>query len=255
MKISLASGCLPLFRVAGIQVFLHWSWFFAAAVLVQLRVSRLDQSSTQALLDVIALFAIVLLHEFGHALACRSVGGKANTIVLWPLGGVAFVKPPPRPGPILWSIAAGPLVNVAIVPMTLAALLWLDVPMDLANFSSLSGMQQMVLYLTLMNLVLLIFNMLPIYPLDGGQMLQAILWFFVGRALSLKITAAIGVVGAVVGGLLALMSRPPGRYYMLFMAVFVGWQAINGLRTARALALLEKVRDGDVWRTPADLEK
>ena len=69
------------------------------------------------MLECLALFVIVLLHEFGHALACRQVGGQANQIVLWPLGGVAYVAPPPRPGPTLWSIAAGPLVNVALTPV------------------------------------------------------------------------------------------------------------------------------------------
>ena len=57
------------------------------------------------------------MHEFGHALACRQVGGKANQIMLWPLGGVAYVSPPQRPGAMLWSIAAGPLVNVVLVPV------------------------------------------------------------------------------------------------------------------------------------------
>ena len=69
------------------------------------------------MLEYLALFFIVMLHEFGHALACRQVGGTANQIVLWPLGGVAYVDPPPRPGATLWSIAAGPLVNVALLPI------------------------------------------------------------------------------------------------------------------------------------------
>ena len=68
-------------------------------------------------LEYLALFVIVLVHEFGHALACRQVGGQANQIVLWPLGGVAYVAPPPRPGATLWSIAAGPLVNVVLAPV------------------------------------------------------------------------------------------------------------------------------------------
>jgi Zn-dependent protease len=68
-------------------------------------------------LEYVTLFGIVLLHEMGHALACRQVGGQANLIVLWPLGGVAYVSPPPRPGATLWSIAAGPLVNVALLPV------------------------------------------------------------------------------------------------------------------------------------------
>src|SRR5204862_5485748 len=76
-------------------------------------------SLTWNILEYLALFLIVLLHEYGHALACRQVGGTANQIVLWPLGGVAYVNPPPRPGPTLWSIAAGPLVNLALLPISL----------------------------------------------------------------------------------------------------------------------------------------
>ena len=63
------------------------------------------------------MFGIVLLHEFGHVLACRSVGGQANEIMLWPFGGVAFVKPPPRPAATLWNVVAGPAVNVLLVPV------------------------------------------------------------------------------------------------------------------------------------------
>src|SRR5437016_10121848 len=80
-------------------------------------------SLTWNVLEYLALFIIVLLHEFGHALACRQVGGKADQIVLWPLGGVAYVAPPQRPGATLWSIVAGPLVNVILAPiLTIAAL-------------------------------------------------------------------------------------------------------------------------------------
>jgi Zn-dependent protease len=67
--------------------------------------------------EYLGLFLIVLTHEFGHAMACRQVGGTANRIMLWPLGGVAYVDPPQRPGAMLWSIAAGPLVNVALIPV------------------------------------------------------------------------------------------------------------------------------------------
>ncbi len=109
-------GSIRLFRFSGVQVFLHWSWFLVAAFEIQNRKGRYS-SVTWNVLEYMALFLIVLLHEFGHALACRQVGGKADRIVLWPLGGVAYVDPPPRPGATLWSIAAGPLVNVVIVPV------------------------------------------------------------------------------------------------------------------------------------------
>src|SRR6201987_1870989 len=109
-------GSVRLFRFSGIDVFLHWSWFLVAAFEIQNRAGRYSSVTWNAL-EYLALFLIVMLHEFGHALACRQVGGRANQIVLWPLGGVAYVDPPQRPGATLWSIAAGPLVNVALLPL------------------------------------------------------------------------------------------------------------------------------------------
>ncbi len=119
---KLTDGSLPLFRVAGIQVYLHWTWLAVAWFEIGTRVNKY-QSMVWNVIEYLTLFGIVLLHEFGHALACRQVGGQANRIMLWPLGGVAFVQPPPRPGALLWSIAAGPLVNVVLVPITVVAVL------------------------------------------------------------------------------------------------------------------------------------
>src|SRR5437879_3259965 len=128
-------GSIRLFRFAGIDVYLHWSWFVIA--LIEVNRSREYSSLVWNVLEYVTLFGIVLMHEFGHALACRQVGGKADQIILWPLGGVAYVAPPPRPGALLWSIAAGPLVNVVLVPFTAMAVVfaslagWNDVYPDL----------------------------------------------------------------------------------------------------------------------------
>src|SRR5271163_5373671 len=78
-------GSIRLFRFARIDVFLHYSWFLVAAYEIQSRKGSYS-SVTWNVLEYLALFLIVLLHEFGHALACRQVGGVANRIVLWPLG-------------------------------------------------------------------------------------------------------------------------------------------------------------------------
>ena len=94
-----ADGAFRMFQVAGIHVYLHWSWLLVAVLEVQLR-QRNYQSIVWNALEYVSIFVIVLLHEFGHALACRSVGGQADRIVLWPLGGVAYVSPPPRPGAV-----------------------------------------------------------------------------------------------------------------------------------------------------------
>jgi uncharacterized protein (TIGR03067 family) len=190
-------GSIRLFRVAGIDVFLHWSWFFFAFLRLQSTGSDDPYdfahygSQLWYVLEYLALFGFVLLHEFGHVLACRSAGGIANRIILWPLGGIAFVDPPPRPGALLWSIAAGPLVNVLLLTPTIG--FWIvcgaagcqETAPDLYRFAAA---------LAWINGYLLLFNLLPIYPLDGGKILQALLWFVMGRARSLLVAAAIGLV-------------------------------------------------------------
>src|ERR1035441_6523932 len=117
---SLNQGSIHLCRIAGVDLFLHWSWFLVAAIEIENRKGRYS-SIAWNVLEYLALFLIVLMHEFGHAMACRQVGGTANRIMLWPLGGVAYVDPPQRPGATLWSIAAGPLVNVAVLPPLIGA--------------------------------------------------------------------------------------------------------------------------------------
>ena len=117
------NGSIHLFRFHGIDVYLHWSWFLVAVYMISYRVHQYS-SFIWGIMEYVTLFCIVLMHEFGHSLACRSVGGRADQIVLWPLGGVAYVDPPQRAGATLWSIAAGPLVNVCLFPvLSMAALM------------------------------------------------------------------------------------------------------------------------------------
>jgi Zn-dependent protease len=226
---SLHEGSFRLFRLAGITVYLHWTWLLVAYLII---IQRAEEYGSLAwnVAEYLALFGIVLLHEFGHALACRSVGGTADQIVLWPLGGVAYVAPPPRPGAVLWSIAAGPLVNVALVPITGGLLLMsylLGWPDQFPNADRFLSM------LTLINAGLLIFNILPIYPLDGGQILQALLWFFLGRGRSLKIVSVIGLFAA--GGL-ALLALGIRDWWLILIAAFVAWRSWVGFQQARILA-------------------
>jgi Zn-dependent protease len=228
------SGSVRFFRFAGIQVYVHWSWFVAAFFLMSLRQGAY-RSSEWVVAEYLGLFLIVLLHEFGHSLACRQVGGKADQIVLWPLGGVAYVNPPARPGPTLWSIVAGPLVNVLLVPV-LAGIYyfgrtqgWRGDSADLMRF--LENIAQI-------NTSLLIFNLLPIYPLDGGQIVQSVLWFFVGRARSLKIAAWIGIAGCAAGLVFAILVR---SWWYGIMAVFAAQQCMIGLRAAQGLSTLARM--------------
>ncbi len=219
------SGAYHLFTAFGIRVYLHWTWFLLAAFAVQFRPQ--DWSAVDRLAVMVGVFGIVLLHEFGHSLACRSVGGRADQIVLWPLGGVAFVQPPVRPGAVLWSIVAGPLVNVLLIPVFHGA--WLLAH----NLTGESQWTSMLSLLSVINLVLLIFNMLPIYPLDGGQTLQALLWFIVGRVRSLFIAAWIGMVIGIAAGVTMLIM---GDIWMVVLALFVVLRSWQGVQWARALA-------------------
>jgi Zn-dependent protease len=219
---------IRLFRVFGITVYLHWSWFLAAAYEIQSR-SGLYDSKVWNVLEYLMLFGIVLLHEFGHALACRSVGGGAERIMLWPLGGIAYVSPPPRPGAVLWSIAAGPLVNVVLLLISIP-LLKVPFPGDIAR---------LVQALAFINKWLLIFNLLPIYPLDGGQILQSLLWFVIGRGRSLKVSAVIGVVGAVGLGGLALLSH---SYLTGLIAIFAVSQCWTGWKYGVQIRQMENVQ-------------
>ena len=227
-------GSIHLFRFAGIDVFLHWSWFLVAVFEIQSR-SRSYSSLTWNVLEYLALFLIVLLHEFGHSLACRQVGGRADHIVLWPLGGVAYVDPPPRPGATLWSIAAGPLVNVALVPtLKVAGML----SRSLGWYDAIPNLHPLLRTVALINFGLLIFNILPIYPLDGGQILRSLLWFVVGRARSLLVATILGFIG--VAGMIGLALWMRSVWYGA-LAFFMLMNCWGGLQHARALLRLAKL--------------
>ena len=227
-------GTIRLFKFSGIQVYLHFSWFLIAAYqLTQLK--REYESPIWAFAEYLALFAIVLLHEFCHALACRQTGGEANQIVLWPLGGIAFVSPPRRPGAVLWSIAAGPLVNVVLLPFLSIVLVVLSVnPVELNEVSDLA---RFVGHVWWINLGLLIFNMLPVYPLDGGQILRALLWFPLGEIRSLRIASVIGLIG---GACLALIAVWNWSFWLGILAFFIFSRAIAGWQYSKALVEEEK---------------
>ncbi len=227
-------GSIHLFRFAGVDLYLHWSWFLVAIYGVSSRGARYT-SIIWPVLEYLALFGIVLLHEFGHALACRQVGGQANQIVLWPLGGVAYVAPPPRPGATLWSIAAGPLVNVALAPV-LTVLLLLGRAAGWGE--SLPNAYTFVSTLCTINYVLLFFNMLPIFPLDGGQILQSLLWFVLGRARALMATVVIGFVGV---GALILVALWAHAVWFGILCVFILLNCWRGLLQARVLARIAKL--------------
>jgi Zn-dependent protease len=248
-------GAFRLFRLFGINVYIHWAWFLAFVYLTS-RPREYTSYGWNAL-EVLSLFVIVLTHEFGHQLACRQVGGHTSDIVLWPLGGVAYVLPPQRPGAQLWSIAAGPLVNVILIPVLS---LLVSFSSHLGWYDTQPDLYQLIHNIWLINLVLLVFNLLPIYPLDGGQILRSLLWFPFGRANSLMAASIIGFIGVagLIGVALWLQS-----FWLGLMSAFIAMNCWGGFKQARALAARAKMPrregfacpschatpvQGDLWR-------
>jgi Zn-dependent protease/RNA polymerase subunit RPABC4/transcription elongation factor Spt4 len=227
-------GSIRLFRFSGIDVFLHWSWFLVGVFEIQSRAGTYS-SIAWNVLEYVALFLIVTLHEFGHALACRQVGGRADTIVLWPLGGVAYVDPPPRPGATLWSITAGPLVNLILVPVLLGIGTFIKSSGLAATTPDLIHLVRSVAWI---NIALFVFNVLPVYPLDGGQILRSLLWFILGRARSLMVASVFGFLG--VAGFIYFAVRV-GDAWLGFIALYMGVNCWTGFKQAQALSQLAKL--------------
>jgi len=239
----LSGRSIHLFRFAGVDVYLHWWWFLAALYEIE-GGTRSYSSVGWNIAEYLALFVIVLMHEYGHALACRQVGGKADRIVLWPLGGVAYVNPPLRPGATLWSIVAGPLVNVILLPI-----LW-----GLGTLGRATGWSaanpnghHLLRNVWWIDIGLLIFNILPIYPLDGGKILRSLLWFVLGRARSLMTAVVIGFIGAI--GLVALAFWSQSMWLGL-VAVYMVMNCWGGWKQARALIQFAKLPRRDEFRCP-----
>jgi Zn-dependent protease len=227
-------GSFRLFRLLGIDVHVHWSWFIVAIYSISDRVQNYT-SPIWGALEYLALFVIVLMHEFGHSLACRQVGGSSDQIVLWPLGGVAYVNPPQRPGATLWSIAAGPLVNVVLFPVLLGVLF---AESRLGEPSANPDLHNFLRYLCWMDFGLLAFNLLPVYPLDGGQILRSLLWFSLGKARSLMVSTVLGFVGGV--GLVGLAVWRES-IWMGIMALFLISICWKSFQHAKALRQLEQL--------------
>jgi len=237
-------GSFRLFQFAGINVYVHWSWFIVAYLAIQYRMG-LYSSPVWNVLEYLSLFLIVLIHEFGHQLACRQVGGQTHDIVLWPFGGVAYVSPPQRPGAQLWSIAAGPLVNVVLIPVLTVFLVLLG------GSPSVHGIEpneyaEFLNNVWFINFGLLVFNMMPVYPLDGGQILRSLLWFLLGRANSLLAASIIGFMG--VAGLLLFAALifliSPNKTQAIWLgaiSVLILLNCWGGLMQARALARVAKM--------------
>jgi Zn-dependent protease len=201
----LFTGSIPLFTVFGIRVRAHASMLVLVVLEMLFSTSAHGMGVWNAMTFSTILFGIILLHEFGHCFAARSVGGEANDILMWPLGGLAYADAPNRAWPQFWTAAGGPLVNVAICILTGGALAIMNHGKGIffnplhPHFALPAG-SQIAYYLWFIFTIswgLFWFNMIPAYPLDGGRLLQAGLWFKVGHYRASMIAYAVGMVVAV----------------------------------------------------------
>ncbi len=185
-------------RIAGVDIKIHWSFVFALWYILPRDGAPIGRALLGGLLALALVFGSVLLHELGHALAARWLGIGTHSIVLWPLGGFAnLTRAPDRPLHDLLIAAAGPLVNLALAVVALLAGLLLALAGPPAPILAVAANG-----LLLGNLILAGFNLIPLYPLDGGRIARALLQMLVGRAradavmfgLSLLLLAGLAVV-------------------------------------------------------------
>jgi len=177
----------------------------------------------------------ILLHEFGHCFAARKVGGRADDILLWPLGGLAYCEAPRRPWPEFLVAAGGPAVTLVLYLVS-AALLKFDVSLSILSgwHTSSNGWTSPLAWLTLINrvnLVLFLFNMWPMFPMDMGRILRCALWTRMGYARASAATATVGMVAAVALALYALLVQ---AYLLVAIAVWGYIQCFQLRLLARA---------------------
>lgn len=236
------SWSIPLFRFSGIWVRIHI--FYVLYIVTTMLWSIGDRVDfIYSAMSMAVLFLLVLLHEFGHCFACRWVGGEASEIVMWPLGGLAMCHPPRTWRANLITTVGGPMVNVILVPVLALTLLAMGasastvlifnpfLPGDVLStawFSSpINYVRIAVWWAYYINLTLLAFNvLLPMFPLDGGRIVQELLWARIGYRESMLKATLIGLVGAVALGLFAMTARGQasggGSSNLLGIALFAG---------------------------------
>lgn len=265
--LNLLSGSFKAFRLFEIDVRIHFFFVLWAAFRL------LSDPSSFTLIFLTLIYLIVLLHEFGHCFGARAVGGDAENILMWPLGGLAFARAPMRPWPQFVTVAAGPLVNVVFVLVSGVILTgyfggfspaWLN-PLDggviqLARFSGEVWLLWLAIFYQI-NLFLLAFNLLPIYPLDGGQLFHTLLWPFLGLRRALVIACQVGMAGAAVFGLWGIArlggQNDWGGGLLIMIAVFGGVTCWQRLQMAKEGYLVEDsgveydylgTRGGSIWQ-------
>src|SRR5258705_1057892 len=214
---------LKLGKIAGIRLYLHWTFLLLLAFVfyVDLGEGIGLSGAAQRVIFVVTLFGCIVLHELGHALAARRYGISTRDITLLPIGGVARMERMPRePRQELWVAIAGPLVNVAIAAVLLLA--WVALQFVPARF--LASQAAFLVPLLWANLFLLVFNLLPAFPMDGGRVLRALLAQRLDYVRATRIAARVGQVMAILFVIVGLKIQHP---MLMLIGVFIFFGARN----------------------------
>ncbi len=237
----------------GIGIYLHWTFLLLLAWVFFSSAGHGDYGvAFYEMTLVSAVFGCVVLHELGHALMARRFGIGTRDITLYPIGGVARLERlSERPIEELWIALAGPAVNVAIAVL-LAGVLSLGALRGPGN-GLLESIEQgeFLQPLLYMNIMLVLFNLLPAFPLDGGRVLRAILASYIGRLRATEIAAEIGVAMAVLFFIMGLgilrwpWSNSTPAPMLMLVAVFIYFAGQQELAAVRH-------REANRWTEPLE---
>jgi Zn-dependent protease len=235
---ALARARLKLGRIEGVLVSIHWTWFPFLAWFAWKFAARYS-SWIWAAVEIVALFILVLLHEIGHALALRKFGAKAVEVILWPLGGFTLPVNPQTWRREALIFGAGPAVNLALAPFLFIT--WYEF-----GYHQAGNISQLLWRLSLQNGSLLLFNLLPIWPLDGGRLADALLRAKIGSARSKFVTSMSGLVCSSIGCVLSVYFREFG-----VAAFFVAFLVVNTAILEWSINLLRREKRFGVHATAA----
>ncbi|MEI6572331.1 MAG: site-2 protease family protein [Alphaproteobacteria bacterium] len=227
---------IDLGSIAGTAIRVHVTFLlFLAFIGILTYRANGPEAAWDTLAFIVLIFVCVLAHEFGHVLMARRFGAKTRDVTLFPIGGVANMeRVPEKPSQEILVSLAGPFVNLVIA---LGLMLWLGSSLTEEDFNNIGNSQaSLTLRIAAANLILMTFNLLPAFPMDGGRVLRALLALKWSRSRATKIAASIGQVFAFGLGFLGLFGNP----FLLIIAAFI---FIAAGAEADAAALHDSARD------------
>ena len=231
-------SALRIATVAGIPIRLHFTfllfllWIYAASP---------SNARWFGVLYVVTIFACVVLHELGHSVVAVRYGIPVADITLYPIGGIARIEKRPTARQELWIALAGPAVNVviaSILVVVLGAQGKLPEVGQMLPFGA--GAPGFVASILKANIALVLFNLIPAFPMDGGRVLRAILALNMPPPRATRIAANIAQSIAIAAGIWAVMSHPP-QWFLMFIALFIYFGAGQEASSTEQSALVEGV--------------